>query len=197
MYNCDNSNVEPIVKILPNDRRYWLLTVVAGFFGPQDFPILEDKLAKLYRLAFTRQQARHLGFVNGQNITNFEENDKNATRTKRDVAPLQLQIIPTRKYRKDEIHLNQNVLEYERHVLRHRKKRIVKREASNEKNQFDSSNVLNKNTLRNIIYENGNTHLDGSQQVSVLIHNVTLISDEELSYDLNSSYARTAGYLYK
>lgn len=37
-----------------SDRRYWLLTVVAGFLRPPDFPLLEGNLAKLYRIAFTR-----------------------------------------------------------------------------------------------------------------------------------------------
>lgn len=48
-----------------------MLTVVAGLFRNDDFPILEDKLAKLYRVAFLRQQARHLGIINGNNKTNF------------------------------------------------------------------------------------------------------------------------------
>ncbi|XP_037956892.1 uncharacterized protein LOC119686390 [Teleopsis dalmanni] len=46
------------------DRRYWLLTVMSGFYSQKDNPMLEEKLARLYRLAFTRQQSRHLG-ING------------------------------------------------------------------------------------------------------------------------------------
>ncbi|XP_055903266.1 uncharacterized protein LOC129939317 [Eupeodes corollae] len=47
------------------DRRYWLLTVISGFYSTKDTPMLEEKLAKLYRLAFTRQQSKHLGIANG------------------------------------------------------------------------------------------------------------------------------------
>lgn len=36
------------------DRRYWLLTVMSGFYTQKDNPMLEEKLARLYRLAFTR-----------------------------------------------------------------------------------------------------------------------------------------------
>lgn len=36
------------------DRRYWLLTVMSGFYTEKDNPMLEEKLARLYRLAFTR-----------------------------------------------------------------------------------------------------------------------------------------------
>ena len=66
VYDCDKKNdgsgvVESIDRVPPSDRRYWLLTVVAGLFSENDFPILEEKLAKLYRIAFLRQQAKHLG----------------------------------------------------------------------------------------------------------------------------------------
>lgn len=59
IFDCDKNNVgaghvNSLDSIPPYDRRYWLLTVVAGMFGPQDFPILEEKLAKLYRIAFLR-----------------------------------------------------------------------------------------------------------------------------------------------
>lgn len=61
VYDCDkkfgeDGVIESIDNISPTDRRYWLLTVVAGLFSPKDFPILEEKLAKLYRIAFLRQQ---------------------------------------------------------------------------------------------------------------------------------------------
>lgn len=46
------------------DRRYWLLTVLAGFYPQPEIPGLSEKLAKLYRLAFTRQQSWHLGIEN-------------------------------------------------------------------------------------------------------------------------------------
>ncbi|XP_055611015.1 uncharacterized protein LOC129757748 isoform X2 [Uranotaenia lowii] len=53
-----------IDNVTPTDRRYWLMTVVGGMFGKKDYPELEGKLAKLYRVAFSRQQALHLGINN-------------------------------------------------------------------------------------------------------------------------------------
>lgn len=69
VYNCDNTNQRPEHQQLQNstiayaksDRRFWLLTIVAGFFSTTDVPLIEDHLAKLYRTAFARQQAQHLG----------------------------------------------------------------------------------------------------------------------------------------
>lgn len=37
-----------------NDRRYWLLTVLSGFYSQRDSPLLEQKLAQLYQMAFIR-----------------------------------------------------------------------------------------------------------------------------------------------
>ncbi|XP_016951244.1 uncharacterized protein LOC108025328 isoform X4 [Drosophila biarmipes] len=54
----------PPLNYSATDRRYWLLTVMSGFYTAKDNPSLEEKLARLYRLAFTRQQTRHLG-ING------------------------------------------------------------------------------------------------------------------------------------
>ncbi|XP_017487773.1 PREDICTED: uncharacterized protein LOC108376107, partial [Rhagoletis zephyria] len=54
----------PPLNYSATDRRYWLLTVMSGFYTQKDNPSLEEKLARLYRLAFTRQQSKHLG-ING------------------------------------------------------------------------------------------------------------------------------------
>ncbi|XP_068152568.1 uncharacterized protein [Drosophila tropicalis] len=58
----------PPLNYSATDRRYWLLTVMSGFYTPKDNPMLEEKLARLYRLAFTRQQTRHLGINGAQQI---------------------------------------------------------------------------------------------------------------------------------
>ena len=50
--DCFKDNLP--INMTTTDRRYWLLTVVSGFLRPRDNIFLEDKLAKLYRLAFTR-----------------------------------------------------------------------------------------------------------------------------------------------
>ncbi|ETN65903.1 hypothetical protein AND_002319 [Anopheles darlingi] len=50
-----------IDNVTPTDRRFWLMTVIGGLHGRHDYPMLETKLAKLYRVAFARQQALHLG----------------------------------------------------------------------------------------------------------------------------------------
>jgi hypothetical protein len=54
IFDCDDQTGSQPEKIVPEDRRFWLMTVIAGVFEPDDFPALEDKLAKLYRIAFTR-----------------------------------------------------------------------------------------------------------------------------------------------
>lgn len=53
LHDCTESNTYAS-GYLPSDRRFWLLTVLAGYFSQEDYPIIEDKLAKLYRMAFSR-----------------------------------------------------------------------------------------------------------------------------------------------
>ncbi|XP_013107612.1 uncharacterized protein LOC106087194 isoform X2 [Stomoxys calcitrans] len=59
----------PPLNFSATDRRYWLLTVMSGFYTQKDNPMLEEKLARLYRLAFTRQQTKHLGINGAQQIS--------------------------------------------------------------------------------------------------------------------------------
>ncbi|XP_075147985.1 uncharacterized protein LOC142221976 [Haematobia irritans] len=59
----------PPLNYSATDRRYWLLTVMSGFYTQKDYPMLEEKLARLYRLAFTRQQTKHLGINGAQQIS--------------------------------------------------------------------------------------------------------------------------------
>ncbi|XP_045504676.1 uncharacterized protein LOC123701297 [Colias croceus] len=58
VHNCDSSpgSLEPDV---PEDRRYWLLTVIQGATPDS----LQLRLARLYQKAFLRQQERHLGII--------------------------------------------------------------------------------------------------------------------------------------
>ncbi|XP_035789588.1 uncharacterized protein LOC118465444 isoform X2 [Anopheles albimanus] len=58
-----------IENVTPTDRRFWLMTVIGGLHGRHDYPLLETKLAKLYRVAFARQQALHLG-LNSSSTSN-------------------------------------------------------------------------------------------------------------------------------
>ena len=136
MYDCDRKAdesgiVESIDQISPTDRRYWLLTVVAGLFSPQDFPILEEKLAKLYRIAFLRQQAKHLGISNGRNASESGMTGDNLENKKRSTE-VTLEISPTKTFNDSEIirtrRFTINRYVYERQVLRMKRQRI-KREA--------------------------------------------------------------------
>lgn len=143
-FDCDNFEFNSVETTLPTDRRYWLLTVVGGFFGPQDYPMLEDKLAKLYRVAFTRQQARHLGI--NTNVTN---SSTSIERIKRDIQPTRVQIDPTNptSLAKNGIHLNKFVHAYERSVAqrRQRLKKVLKRDlyevTTNSSLTFDNVGV--------------------------------------------------------
>ncbi|XP_049290335.1 uncharacterized protein LOC125767607 isoform X2 [Anopheles funestus] len=84
-------------NVTPTDRRFWLMTVIGGLYGRQDYPALEGKLAKLYRVAFARQQALHLGIngsSNNQHNNNntleqqsMGESERTGHRTKRRVLP--------------------------------------------------------------------------------------------------------------
>ncbi|XP_055381356.1 uncharacterized protein LOC129611952 [Condylostylus longicornis] len=62
--DCKNDGKPPL-NVSTTDRRYWLLTVISGYVKPQDHTSLENKLANLYRVAFARQQSKHLGLSNG------------------------------------------------------------------------------------------------------------------------------------
>ncbi|XP_073815037.1 uncharacterized protein [Musca autumnalis] len=64
-----NGAGSPPLNLSATDRRYWLLTVMSGFYTQKDHPMLEEKLARLYRLAFTRQQTKHLGINGAQQIS--------------------------------------------------------------------------------------------------------------------------------
>ncbi|XP_065079818.1 uncharacterized protein LOC135702707 isoform X3 [Ochlerotatus camptorhynchus] len=65
IFDCPPGDVDQTIdNVTPTDRRFWLMTVIGGLFGKKDYPELEGKLAKLYRVAFTRQQALHLGINN-------------------------------------------------------------------------------------------------------------------------------------
>ncbi|XP_055681050.1 uncharacterized protein LOC129788750 isoform X1 [Lutzomyia longipalpis] len=91
VFDCSAEDTSS-VNYSPTDRRYWLLTVVAGFFGKRDFKMIEEKLAKLYRLAFSRQQARHLGITNSTTQLPIERN----YRRKRELKDTNLSISPTK-----------------------------------------------------------------------------------------------------
>ncbi|CAH2087860.1 unnamed protein product [Euphydryas editha] len=56
-----NCNVTPdsLETEIPEDRRYWLLTVIQGSTPDS----LQLRLARLYQKAFLRQQERHLGII--------------------------------------------------------------------------------------------------------------------------------------
>lgn len=172
VYNCDGT-IDQVETYLPSDRRYWLLTVVAGFFGQDDLPIVEEKLAKLYRIAFTRQQANHLG------ITNNTIDDVVKTRKKRSF------ISPTKTIRK--------IDEFEKTFKKFKFKRNVEVDTEII---FNSTVNSTKENLNNFFVNefNGNTK-KGRQKVNVLIHNVTALSEEDLKntdirVDYNSNIYR-------
>lgn len=109
VYNCDQPQraeeqklQNSTIAFARSDRRYWLLTIVAGFFSSADIPLVEDHLAKLYRSAFARQQAQHLGLsedktirLNNITLTPVEEEGA-SRRRKRNVTESEDEIRPTR-----------------------------------------------------------------------------------------------------
>lgn len=190
IYDCDKKGddsgiVESIDHIPPTDRRYWLLTVVAGLFGPQDFPILEEKLAKLYRIAFLRQQAKHLGIANGHNSNANRTLDESDGRKRRSVDD-DIVITPTRTFNSSEMittrrfEINRQV--YERQVIRMKRQRItVKRESppdepsKTQRLPYDFISKSDGNKKSRKLKSNQNF----MQKVSVMIHNVLHGDDEK------------------
>ncbi|XP_041969195.1 uncharacterized protein LOC121726043 [Aricia agestis] len=57
--NCGDANPDSLEPDIPEDRRYWLLTVIQGSTPDS----LQLRLARLYQKAFLRQQERHLGII--------------------------------------------------------------------------------------------------------------------------------------
>ncbi|KAM3965942.1 uncharacterized protein ACR2FA_012793 [Aphomia sociella] len=57
--NCGEVVPDSLEPEIPEDRRYWLLTVIQGSTPDS----LQLRLARLYQKAFLRQQERHLGII--------------------------------------------------------------------------------------------------------------------------------------
>lgn len=195
MYDCDKQDdrgvIESIDQIPPSDRRYWLLTVVAGLFSPEDFPILEEKLAKLYRIAFLRQQAKHLGISNGNHSTINTTIQEYVGRKKRSYEEKVL-ISPTKtfnvseKVRTRRFEINRHV--YERQVLRMKRQRnVVKREAPLP--PLGKTMKLPYEIVFQSADKNKNIKLKSNQsfrqKVSVIIHNVVHGEEDKDAIDTN------------
>lgn len=207
VYDCDKKPdgsgvVESIDRIPSTDRRYWLLTVVAGLFNKNDFPILEEKLAKLYRIAFLRQQAKHLGIVNGNSTAINQTTDEHLARKKRSsenssnnnimkIAPTKTLINGSEEIKTQTFKINKYV--YERQILRMKRQHVpAKREMVSS--QTPPPIQLKLPVPYEIIYRNddkskskklkaGNNFM---REVSVMIHNVTH-GDDEVSGDTNKT----------
>lgn len=197
VYDCDKKGdgsgiVESIDRVPPSDRRYWLLTVVAGLFSAQDFPILEEKLAKLYRIAFLRQQANHLGIVNGNTTTtkNQTNNEDPVTRKKRfasEISPTKT-LNASEEIRTRRFDINKQV--YERQVLRMKRHRVpAKRESPSPPSRPVITLKLPKpyevifNTDDKSKSKKLKSNQNFMQKVSVMIHK--LDHDEEEGSDTN------------
>lgn len=174
--------------------------------------MLEDKLAKLYRIAFTRQQARHLGI--NTNVTN---SSSAVERIKRDIQPTRVQHLQPNpaSLAENGIHLNKFVRAYESsHAQRRQRlKKVLKRDlfnvATNSSLAFDSdvpslssrggaatanvggsggnssssfSRTRGKGDYQQIILERRHRN---RQKVTVMIHNVTHLTDDDITKSIN------------
>lgn len=197
VYDCDKKGdgvIDSIDRVPLADRRYWLLTVVAGLFSSQDFPILEEKLAKLYRIAFLRQQAKHLGIVNGNNTTtavnqtNVEESVTRKKRSTLEISPTKT-LNATEEIRTRRFEINKHV--YERQVLRMKRQRVPSKREALPPSPPHSTLKLPKNF--EIVYKSDDkskskklkAHQNSlMQKVSVMIHKVAR-DDEDEGNDTN------------
>lgn len=190
-FDCNNYEFNNVETTIPTDRRYWLLTVVGGFFGPQDFPILEEKLAKLYRIAFTRQQAKHLG-INGNNSTGNTTTSGGAIeRIKREIQPTKVLLGNIRGRSTIQIYdiYGSYMKKRQLHHKTKRKKRQLYEQSSNIRTNYSllydtgvtssiaTDSQKNKSDYQQILIDRRNSN---KRKVTVLIHNVTQLTEEEL-----------------
>ncbi|XP_055323152.1 uncharacterized protein LOC129578490 isoform X2 [Sitodiplosis mosellana] len=70
---CDTDSNEIPDEYLPVNKRFWLVTSVLGHLNDEDIPLLQERLADIYRIAFTRQQSLHLGLSNATVIDSTVE----------------------------------------------------------------------------------------------------------------------------
>lgn len=192
VFDCHDLTAESTEKYSPSDRRFWLLTIIAGFFGPNDYPLLEDKLAKLYRIAFMRQQARHLGI-------------ENRTHDESHVIPINLNNFTYNRRRKRR-GATGNLTEHR--VLRKRRRRFYAKRNANWDTQNLTNSTENDDSNEMGVLGDGSdertiappptitttppvTNTTGKSgkfvqknhdpnKVEILIHNVTYITDDEL-----------------
>lgn len=145
--SCNSSKCDDPNKISddysPSDKRYWLLTVIFGALTDEDIPTIEEKLAKLYRIAFTRQQSYHLGLTNASIEVETTPYPANVTSTstvnqKRSVNN-SIEIRPT------------TILEYEKYFSNKIEKtndgQLENSEVFNDINSSYLHNLTNRDTL--------------------------------------------------
>ncbi|XP_063706119.1 uncharacterized protein LOC134835178 [Culicoides brevitarsis] len=178
-FDCNNYEFNNVETTIPSDRRYWLLTVVGGFFGPQDFPILEEKLAKLYRIAFTRQQAKHLG-INGSNSTNSSNSANGGTmeRIKRDIQPTK--VLSVRDRSVSQVYDVYQGRRGQHHKTKRKKRQSMETVRTNNSLGYDkglTATLRNKSEYQQILIDRRNSN---KRKVTVLIQNVTQLTEEEL-----------------
>lgn len=53
--NCDDDDTNEIPDIyLPPNKRFWLITSVLAHLADEDIPVLQERLADIYRIAFAK-----------------------------------------------------------------------------------------------------------------------------------------------
>ena len=202
VFDCPEDDDEFVDNVTPTDRRFWLLTVIGGLYGPGDHPALENKLARLYRIAFTRQQALHLGISNS---TIFESSMRNRDkrelryrrRRRRRSADVQinptktLQSPPSPPIKSDFAHPSSTA--YERY--KRRRKKVHKRDAqSNEEIISNHSQILDGNRK---IFERDAYTPNSRRKVRVVIHNTTHVTDNESDSDASDTQHAGIEYVYR
>ncbi|KAJ6638261.1 hypothetical protein Bhyg_10995 [Pseudolycoriella hygida] len=168
LHDCTESNTYAS-GYLPSDRRYWLLTVLAGYFSQEDYPIIEDKLSKLYRLAFTRQQSWHLG-ISHNNFGNHTDTRKKRLTTM-NVSMYSHQIFQDQieNAKKSGTATNQQM----------KSRRFNKREVMNATMDSKDTYIIAPSARR----KHGSNDRD-SRRISVVVHNITsLVSDDTRTAD--------------
>lgn len=168
VFNCDPARSEEqqqlqnsTIAFARSDRRFWLLTIVAGFFSSTDIPLVEDHLAKLYRSAFARQQAKHLGIsrdapfhLNNITIQGIDEN-----------GPRQQQQHQRKRRRK------RNVTEFPQDEIRPTRTLLEPDDMRITASQKDELKISYSPPKRQLSLPN---------TVRVIIHNLTHLSEDEV-----------------
>ncbi|KAL0829953.1 hypothetical protein ABMA28_003422 [Loxostege sticticalis] len=163
--NCGETGVpDSLEPEIPEDRRYWLLTVIQGSTPDS----LQLRLARLYQKAFLRQQERHLGIIKSLDApTSRKKHDVHSFVVNKDSNINQVAHSSETPYRYDNIH--SSVIDPVESTLT----KVVE-------NTFSSSRISSSNMMLRVFPDEHLTLIDNVDTTSIISEiKATKISEVE------------------